>query len=424
MTLRPRPHISRNSALASLLLWVYAAGLLFVWYGAQSLPDGLVLVRVGASIISDLVWLPFGFLVWGGCIYLLIRRWVRPVIAVSAAVLTVPVILVDHQGAFKWMFAPLAIDIALLLPGVIRRNIRAATVFPLLAVTLLVAGYYRGQLVPPLRAANGGGVTLKVMSYNIFSLAGSLNRAMQIDTIRREDPDIVCVMEFSPRSDYPLLREQLGDRYPYMVSNRRETSWNSGELILSRYPVSSRRVVALPGVDYRMDFIFTELEVDGRIINLVSFHFITVGHDIIDQVFSSRSLAERVEAASLPEREKDHVKFEQAKQLVEFTERMEDPLIICGDMNDTPNSRVYRLLSDRYTNAFKAAGWGLGDTFGELSLSRRLPRLFARDVIRIDQIFVDEAFDVLSARVVSDAEGSDHKPVVAVVSLRDAPNPE
>jgi len=75
-------------------------------------------------------------------------------------------------------------------------------------------------------------------------------------------------------------------------------------------------------------------------------------------------------------------------------------------------------------NAFSRKGWGLGATFGAEYLRERfapkagslLARL-VRDVLRIDHIFVTPGLDVVSARVVGEAPGSDHKPLVVVVRV-------
>ncbi len=139
------------------------------------------------------------------------------------------------------------------------------------------------------------------------------------------------------------------------------------------------------------------------------------------------SMKERLDSALEYERLIGTQKFWQARSIYEKVRQFRDPTIICGDLNDTPNSRVYKLFSKRYENAFAEKGWGLGATFGEQWLlrflaehdvpGRALLSIIARDFLRIDHIFTSSGVDVASCRVVKDAVGSDHKPVVAVISL-------
>jgi len=125
------------------------------------------------------------------------------------------------------------------------------------------------------------------------------------------------------------------------------------------------------------------------------------------------------------------MKYNEAKSMLDYIKLFEDPTIICGDLNDTPNSRVYYLFSPRYVNAFSAAGWGFGDTFGELWIMKKLfvllhrnerviPFLFAfaRDIMRIDHIFVSKDIEIIDSHAVKKAAGSDHKPVTAILRLK------
>ena len=83
------------------------------------------------------------------------------------------------------------------------------------------------------------------------------------------------------------------------------------------------------------------------------------------------------------------------------------PVILCGDLNSTPNNRVYRTLSGRLRDAFAEAGEGWGMTY-----HARLP------AVRIDYVFVSEEWEVVAARV-QEAHLSDHLPLLVTLRLRD-----
>ena len=61
---------------------------------------------------------------------------------------------------------------------------------------------------------------------------------------------------------------------------------------------------------------------------------------------------------------------------------------LCGDLNDTPNSYVYGILSEGLTDTFRERGLGIGTTF-----SGALPFL------RIDYVLTDPRIKVYSCRV-------------------------
>jgi len=87
---------------------------------------------------------------------------------------------------------------------------------------------------------------------------------------------------------------------------------------------------------------------------------------------------------------------DQAKLIKQHKRTAPHPSIICGDLNDTPLSHVYKIMSENMQDSFYEEGLGLGTTFGE-----KIPAL------RIDYIFVDNGFEVLE-HTISRSEFSDH----------------
>jgi endonuclease/exonuclease/phosphatase family metal-dependent hydrolase len=279
--------------------------------------------------------------------------------------------------------------------------------------------HYGCQLVPSLWA-HPEKQDIKILTYNIFGNANEQRRQEVIETIRREQPDIVCCTEYRPRNDGDIFERTLGDLYPYSVSNMDKNSWGTGELILSRFPVNTKHINDFdPG-----DAIIAQMDVRGAKVDIVTVHLERIGRQIRRHIMdSSRSLREKVTTVSEIEMLKDTTKFTHAQKLLDTLALFQNPLIICGDFNDTPNSRVYHLFSRNYVNTFSSAGWGLGATFGESWMRIRMRNIpffsfFGRDILRIDHIFVSRDFDTISSKVITDAEGSDHKPVISVVRIK------
>jgi endonuclease/exonuclease/phosphatase family metal-dependent hydrolase len=82
------------------------------------------------------------------------------------------------------------------------------------------------------------------------------------------------------------------------------------------------------------------------------------------------------------------------------------PLIICGDMNNSAFSYVYRNIKGKLRDTFEEAGQGFGATYK-----------FRYYPARIDYIFADERMKVKQFESFSDFENSDHYPIMAKLSF-------
>ncbi|HOO20235.1 MAG TPA: endonuclease/exonuclease/phosphatase family protein [Kiritimatiellia bacterium] len=96
----------------------------------------------------------------------------------------------------------------------------------------------------------------------------------------------------------------------------------------------------------------------------------------------------------------------QMAQLREITETLppDAARIVAGDFNAPQGDKIFSLLGPRMSDAFAAAGRGLGNTL-----------LNDRPVLRIDQIWVSDEFAVLQA-FARKSSASDHRLVVADVT--------
>lgn len=81
-------------------------------------------------------------------------------------------------------------------------------------------------------------------------------------------------------------------------------------------------------------------------------------------------------------------------------------MIICGDMNNSPFSYVYRNIKGKLKDAFEEAGGGFGATYK-----------FKYYPARIDYIFTDSKMKVKQFESFSDFENSDHYPIMTRLSM-------
>lgn len=103
--------------------------------------------------------------------------------------------------------------------------------------------------------------------------------------------------------------------------------------------------------------------------------------------------------------EDDDDRFRQASALTRVLDALPHPWMVMGDFNDEPGSRTLALFRERATEAAKAEGRRF--TFSTDDPRKEIDFVFAAPASR---------WDVLEARVVDERLGSDHFPVIVVLS--------
>lgn len=107
----------------------------------------------------------------------------------------------------------------------------------------------------------------------------------------------------------------------------------------------------------------------------------------------------------------DTERARQVDEVVEHMVRLADgaPIVLAGDVNETPDRPRWQALGQRFVDAFTVAPFGDGNTYSA-----------SRPYKRIDGIFVDPTVTVASCGVPDVpgvAQASDHCPLVADLSL-------
>ena len=321
--------------------------------------------------------------------------------------------LISLAGLF---FVPFIIlNLFLLIWAFVRRS--KAFMIPLLALipAVFFVGRYahiKGDDYPETAADN----VLKVVSWNVgrFALhaedsgAGSYEECVDsvFEFIKKEDPDIVCLQEFSTRNSRQV-RQQLkklmkgysAEYYIYTGSGR-----SFGNVTLSKFPVKNRGVIKFDGSTNLA--IFTDYESGGRQFRVYNCHF------------ESYNISFSGIVRALLEKDKDIVTETGVKMKRSITRRpkqvdqvfndIEDcpvDAFVCGDFNDNPMSYTYyRMMRDRQ-DTFVQAGDGFGATYARLW-----------PLLRIDYILCPKSMTVLSHET-PHVGFSDHYPVITQIAL-------
>jgi endonuclease/exonuclease/phosphatase family metal-dependent hydrolase len=263
---------------------------------------------------------------------------------------------------------------------------RAATL--LLAVVLGVSGCTAtSQKETSLR--------FRVMTYNIHHGEG-LDRRVDLERIARviqqEGADIVALQEVDRgtsrvgRRDMPAELAKLTGMTCVFSNNFSFGGGEYGNAVLTRYPVRSWKNVHYPMLRPSEPRGLLRLELDIHGVELVFFDTHLDYNSRNDDSERWASVAE-IETAIRP--------------------HLGKPLLLCGDFNDTPTSRVYERLSNTFEDTWALAGQGDGFTDPAGVPGNRIDYLWFLKGQHLKPIKI----------WVPESSASDHRPVVAEFSL-------
>lgn len=232
------------------------------------------------------------------------------------------------------------------------------------------------------------------MTFNIHhgeGLDGKVDLPRIAALIQQERADIVALQEVdkgvarTARRDLPAELAALTGLSCVFSNNFPYQGGEYGNAILTRFPIRSAT-----NTHYRMlrpneqrGLLQLTLQVRGRPLVVLNTH-IDFRHDDSERlrnVSEIQSVAAR--AGSVP-------------------------IILCGDFNDTPGSRVHQQLSGSFLDSWEQAGVGSGWTY-----PAEQPRK------RIDYVWTARAvpLEIVSAHV-PDSAASDHRPLVVEFRFR------
>ena len=350
------------------------------------------------------------------------RMWILSLLALGAPLIYATLILLILYWIIRWRWkyiVPMAL-VALLGVGKVSRYYRITP----------VQDHSAQQTAAERQRAERG--TFSVMTYNIgnfkpyFGIDKDPVRAVATgaEVIDSLAPDIICLQEFQstpacPREMFDTLLTSR--KYRGVVSLRLTThpkqGHGVGNAIYTRYKIVRSGVInnateldSTACIAQWADLMIGDDTV--RVVNnhlrttmitqndqeyLVSGDFIEDGS--MEREDKLRSIADRFQLNS-------QIRADQADTISRFVAASPYRVIVCGDFNDGAMSYTYRRIGRKMDDTFVEAARGKTNTY----------RGFF-NLLRIDFIFVDRRFEVLSYS--SPRLGvSDHYPVVSRLKIR------
>ncbi|WP_432223038.1 endonuclease/exonuclease/phosphatase family protein [Flavobacterium sp. TMP13] len=222
-----------------------------------------------------------------------------------------------------------------------------------------------------------------------------------LEFINEKNPDILCIQEYSNSGNIDL--KVYPHRYIVMEGNKIKT----GQAIFSKYPILYQGNIEFPNSNNNV--IYADIKRGKDIVRVYNMHLqsikispdvneISENIDVINQE-KSNLLLSRIGKAFKQQQQ-------QAEIFKEHKKECKYKMIICGDMNNSPFSYVYRNIKGSLKDSFEEAGEGFGATYK-----------FKYYPARIDYIFADYSMKVKKFESFSDFENSDHFPIIATLSM-------
>ena len=246
-----------------------------------------------------------------------------------------------------------------------------------------------------------------VMSYNVrlFNVFKWLDRddvpANILAFINDKNPDILCIQEFSNSANIDL--KVYRHRYIFMDGKQIKTA----QAIFSKFPIIDQGIIFFPNSNNIV--VFADIKKGKDIIRVYNMHLqsIKISPDVneinenIDAIDQGKSLKlfNRISKAFKKQQQ-------QAEMIKEHKKDCPYPIIICGDLNNSAFSYVYRNIKGKLKDAFEEAGKGFGPTYK-----------FRYYPARIDYILADDKMTVKKFESFPEFENSDHYPIMAKLSM-------
>ncbi|OIQ21035.1 MAG: endonuclease [Flavobacterium sp. MedPE-SWcel] len=240
-----------------------------------------------------------------------------------------------------------------------------------------------------------------LMSYNVrmFNLYKWIPEIEVTDSIKDfvkvQNPDILCFQEYAPSNK--VYFKNYGYKYIYSSADSHKT----GQAIYSKFPIIDKGNINFPNTSNNV--IYADLKKGIDTIRVYSMHMQSIKispdiHETIDEE-KSKVIFKRFSEAF----KKQQL---QAELIQKHKEDCHYPTIVCGDLNNSAFSYVYRSVKGDMTDAFEEVGEGFGKTYN-----------YKYYPARIDYVFTDDNFTIKEFTSFDTIVNSDHFPIMTRLAI-------
>ncbi|MFL9842810.1 endonuclease/exonuclease/phosphatase family protein [Flavobacterium rhizosphaerae] len=232
-------------------------------------------------------------------------------------------------------------------------------------------------------------MSYNVRLFNLYEWLPDNDIAQKIPAfVKEKNPDIVCLQEYNKVGDNSFSQY----KYSYIFSPKGQT----GQAIFSYFPIINRGSIEFP--ESANNAIYADIKRGNDTLRIYSMHLqsIKISPDIHENIDEEKSklIFRRISNA-----------FEKQQLQADLVEKHKSEcpyaMVICGDLNNSAFSYVYRSIRGDMNDAFEEAGGGFGKSYN-----------YKYYPARIDYFFADEKLEVKEFNTFSNFVNSDHFPIM------------
>ncbi|RYY62298.1 MAG: endonuclease/exonuclease/phosphatase [Chitinophagaceae bacterium] len=244
---------------------------------------------------------------------------------------------------------------------------------------------------------------LRVVTWNVARFIemkrnnnqGSRTRLRMMEQLKAIDADVLCLQEFFHSNaigwydNLTYIARQMDYPYYYYSHDNDGDNHFIGNIIFSRYPIIDSGLVRFPRPSLPETLMHADIVAHGDTMRVFTTHLQSVqlkptDYQAIDHIKDGDSGIISNSKAIFSKLRKgiSHRKI-QANIVEQVVGDSPYPSILCGDLNDIPNSYTYYTVRGDKQDVFLKKGFGVGRTFSAIS-----------PTLRIDYVFADNRFSV------------------------------
>lgn len=224
---------------------------------------------------------------------------------------------------------------------------------------------------------------VRVLVYNVRGFRDGQDRVAGV--VRRFDPDLVLLNESGGRVRRRRFARAVGMRAA--ADPWSPLRWRVKNAVLVRPPwrILARRLHRFGGSArfYPRGALIAHVGRSGFRVWVVAFH---LGLHPVERL-------------------------KHARKLVDVLRGLGGPVVLGGDLNETPSGLAVTFLAERFWDAWLLGGDVVGETFPAEEPTARIDYLFVSEGVRVERAIVPPIPEVRTA--------SDHRPIVAELTLPD-----
>lgn len=276
-------------------------------------------------------------------------------------------------GLGFWMI--LFVNILVLIVLIILKS-RKTLMIPIIALLISIPGF--------IKSFSFGNETntdadIKIMTYNVSVFRDFKHKSQSVFDVKKKvvgiikenSPDIVCFQESGswPNNTAHEFASTLGFEF-YKVNK------TNGNSIFSKYPIEDVDNLDNDLLDKYIDI--NKVNINGRTLYVVNCHLnsFKITKEEIEYINDTKNIVKDSEiyGKSLVAKLKNgyEIRTKTSDLLLRHLPDDKEPIVICGDFNDTPLSYTYsRMRFNGFKDAFITSSFGIGKTYcGSLPLLR------------------------------------------------------